>query len=246
MPNTNVLICSSLCLGFVFAAPGHADEHFPFWAEVSKESVNVRAGPNTNFAKVDKLSKGQRVLVLGRSYEWYKIQPLLSTEEYIRSDYLNLKKGEALGEVTGDNVNVRSAASADAASLGEVKKGTIVKVKAQAQGWTKLEPVEGTVAWVRQDFVQEAAVQSPAAVPAAVVSSFVSMRGKVEALVQAVQADVHYEIVMDDKSVFFLQDIPQIALFCSTVVDVEGDLVPDPQKKLMYPLLHIQKISLVV
>jgi hypothetical protein len=72
------------------------------------------------------------------------------------------------------------------------------------------------------------------------------MRGKVEALVQSPQAGVHYEIVLDDKSVFFLQDIPQISYFCNTVVDVEGAIVPDPQKKLMYPLLHINKIVLVL
>ena len=43
------IICSSVFLAFAFLTPGYADEHFPFLAEVSKESVNVRAGPNTNF-----------------------------------------------------------------------------------------------------------------------------------------------------------------------------------------------------
>ena len=64
--------------------------------------------------------------------------------------------------------------------------------------------------------------------------------------VQAPDADVHYEIVLDDKSVFFLQDIPQISFFCNTVVNVEGAVIPDPQKKFMYPVLHINKIELVL
>ena len=109
-------------------ASGFADEHFPFLAEVSKESVNVRAGPNTNFEKIDKLSKGSRVVVLGRSYEWYKIQPLPTTKAYIRSDYLNIIKGRGMAIVLGDNVNIRCSANSEAASLGEVKKGTLVKV----------------------------------------------------------------------------------------------------------------------
>ena len=68
MLNKIFTICSSVFLIFAFMAPGFADEHFPFLAEVSKESVNVRAGPNTNFEKIDKLNKGAKVVVLGRSY----------------------------------------------------------------------------------------------------------------------------------------------------------------------------------
>jgi SH3-like domain-containing protein len=268
MQNKISTICSSVFLMFVFMAPGHADEHFPFLAQVSKESVNVRAGPNTNFEKVDKLDKGVQVVVLGRSYEWYKVQPLPTIKEYIRSDYLSTLKGGGLALVSGDNVNVRSSASSDAASLGEVKKGTVVKVLGQVNGWSSLAPVAGTAAWVHQDFLQEIspdvpgslmiqAVQTPSAViteapevpvkvaPSA-VSPWVSMRGKVEVLVEPLRADVHYEIVLDDKSVFLLQDIPHLSDFCNTVVDLEGAVIPDPQKKLMYPLLHINKIVLVL
>src|SRR5580704_17173735 len=81
-------ICSSVFLIFAFMTPGFADEHFPFLAEVIKESVNVRAGPNTNFEKVDRLNRGTQVVVLGRSYEWFKVQPLPTTKAFIRSDYL--------------------------------------------------------------------------------------------------------------------------------------------------------------
>ena len=62
--------------------------------------------------------------------------------------------------------------------------------------------------------------------PSLPVSPWVSMRGTVEALVQAPDDDVHYEIVMDDKSVFYLQDIPQISFFANTVVTVEGGRSP--------------------
>jgi len=110
------MFCSSVFLIFAFMAPGFADEHFPFLAEVSKESVNVRAGPNTNFEKIDKLGKGQQLVVLGRSYEWYKIQPLPTTKVYIRSDYLRIKEGTGIGIVLGDNVNIRSSPNSDAAS----------------------------------------------------------------------------------------------------------------------------------
>jgi SH3-like domain-containing protein len=257
-------------------ASGFADEHFPFLAQVIKESVNVRAGPNTNFEKIDKLEKGSKVVVLGRSYEWYKIQPLPTTKSYIRSDYLNIIKGEGIALVLGDDVNIRCKADSGAASLGEVVKGTLVKVlkevKAdqktgniilgQVRGWCVLSPVAGTAVWIHQDFLKEISADVPAslliqtikrplapsvegpAVPSG-VSSLVSMRGTLKALVNP-QAGAHYEIVLDDKSVFYLQDMPQISFFCNTLVDIEGAIVPDPSKKFMHPLLHINKIALVL
>ena len=247
------ILCSSVFLIFVFLAPGFADEHFPFLAQVIKESVNVRAGPNTNFEKIDKLKKGATVVVLGRSYEWYKIQPLSTTKSYIRSDYLNITKGGDLAVVLGDNVNVRSSPNTDAASLGEVKKGTLVNVLEEVGGWSSLAPVPGTAAWVHQDFLKEISADVPASKAVlSGVSPWVSMRGTVEALInppappQAGQAGVHYEIVLENKSVFLLQDIPQISFFCNTLVDVEGAIIPDPQKKFMYPLLHINKVALVL
>ena len=278
----HIIFCPSVFLIFAFVLPGFADEHFPFLAQVIKESVNVRAGPNTNFEKIDKLNKGSKVVVLGRSYEWYKIQPLPTTKAYIRSDYLNILKG-GIAIVLGDNVNIRCSANSEAASLGEVKKGTQVKVLEEVRetggnqktgnlGWCRLEPVAGTAAWIHQDFLEEISADVPAAlliqeikgplaspvkaVPLGSHSPWVSMRGTVEALVQSPDEGVHYEIVLDNKSIFYLQDMPQLSFFCNTVVDVEGAIVPDPhsqtqaslrsQKKLMYPLLHINKIALVL
>lgn len=240
------IFCSSVFLIFAFLAPGFADEHFPFLAQVIKESVNVRAGPNTNFEKIDKLKKGAQVVVLGRSYEWVKIQPLPTTKSYIRSDYLNGTKKGGLAVVLGDNVNIRSSPSTDAASLGEVKKGTLVRVLEEAGGWSSLAPVAGTAVWIHQDFLKRISADVPA--PKTVsspVSPWVSMRGTLEALVNP-QADVHYEIVLENKSVFYLQDIPQLSFFCNTLVDVEGAIIPDPQKKFMYPLLRVNKIALVL
>src|SRR5208283_3713614 len=124
----HIIFCSLVFLIFAFIASGFADEHFPFLAQVIKESVNVRAGPNTNFEKIDKLNKGSRVVVLGRSYEWYKIQPLPTTKAYIRSDYLRVNAGSNVAEVIGDRVNVRASANSNAASLGELRKGILVKI----------------------------------------------------------------------------------------------------------------------
>lgn len=258
------IFCSSVFLVFALTVPGFADEHFPFLADVSKESVNVRAGPNTNFEKIDKLNKGTQVVVLGRSYEWYKVEPLSTIKEYIRSDYLKTEGGEDVAAVLGDNVNVRSSADSNAASLGEIKKGTLVKVLGQTNGWSLLAPVAGTAAWINQDFLKEISADVPASmliptvqmplenivnsppVPEKIIIQTVSLQGTLQPLSLIPSDDVHYEIAIDDKNVYYLQDIPKIALFANTVVTVEGTVIPDPQKKFMYPLVHINKIALVL
>ncbi|MDE1920073.1 MAG: SH3 domain-containing protein [Candidatus Omnitrophica bacterium] len=264
-----IILCSTGFLLSVFLAAGFAAEHFPYAAQVSRESVNVRSGPNINFEKVGQLNRGAKVVVLGRSYEWLKVQPPPQTKAYIRSDYLKMK-GDGVAEVSGDHVIVRCLPNTDSSSLGELRKGTLVRVLGTAQGWSLLAPVAGTAVWINQGFLKEISADVPpsllipavSSAPAAPVvapvapppakkapvaeSPWVSMRGTVEALVQPLAPDVHYEIVLDDKSVFLLQDIPRISYFCNTVVNVEGGVVPDPQKKLMYPLLHINKISLVL
>jgi uncharacterized protein YgiM (DUF1202 family) len=257
----HIILCSSVFLIFVFTTSGFADEHFPFLAEVSKESVNVRCGPNTNFDKIDKLSKGTRVVVLGRTYEWFKVQPLPTTKIYIRSDYLKMEAGSDVGIVIGDNVNIRSSPSSNAATLGEVKKDTLVRVAEQMQGWARLEPVAGTAAWIHQDFLKEVSADVPASM---LISSVqlppknvnyvvekkvierVSLQGTLELLTQARDADVHYEIAIDNKNIYYLQDIAQLSNFSNMVVAVEATVIPDPQKKFMYPLLHINKITLVL
>ncbi|MBF0511915.1 MAG: SH3 domain-containing protein, partial [Candidatus Omnitrophica bacterium] len=146
----HLIFCSSVFLAFAFMAEGFADEHFPFLAQVVKESVNVRAGPNTNFEKIDKLTKGAEVVVLGRSYEWYKIQPLPTTKLYIRSDYLKIKEGQDIAIVMGDKVNVRAGASSTSSALGQVRQGTMVTVLEDNQGWARIGPVRSTVDWVHQ------------------------------------------------------------------------------------------------
>ena len=181
--NKFLTYCSSAALSFLLVTPGLADEHYPFLALVLKDAVNVRSGPNTNYSKIDQLNKGNRVVVLGRSYDWLKIQPLPTTKAYIRADYLQFKEGSNIASVTGDNVNVRSAASSDSASLGEITKGVYVKVLEQTHGWCRLAPLPGTTAWVNQEFLKQISSTVPAylIIPAAQWSNVDSNNNQISA-----------------------------------------------------------------
>ena len=145
-------ICSFVFLIIGLGALGYADEHFPFPAQVTKESVNIRAGANTNFEKVDKLSIGAQVIVLGKSYDWYKVQLFKTAQAYIRADYLKVEEN-LTAQLIGDTVNIRAAANSDATSLGIVKKGELVKVIKQTNGWCQIEAPAESAGWIRKDFL---------------------------------------------------------------------------------------------
>ena len=149
---TFLRICSSVFLIFGLYALGYADEHFPFLAQVDKESVNVRAGANMNFEILDKLKRGAEVVVVGRSFDWYKVELLKTAQAYVRADYLQMRQN-LIAQITGDKVNIRARANSDSASLGQLRQDDLVKVIKQTNGWYQIEPPAQAAGWIRQDFL---------------------------------------------------------------------------------------------
>ena len=170
--NRVLVLCSLVFLCWA-SARGNADEHFPFLGETAKDAVHVRAGANTNFESLCKLGKGSRVVVVGRHYEWYAVQLPAAVGVYIRADYIK-EKGNSIGEITGDKVNIRARANSDSSSLGQLEQGELVKLieqvrppDGQADGWWKIEPPLAAQGWVRADLVSMTSATIPAAQPAA-------------------------------------------------------------------------------
>ena len=263
-----LLICSSVFLLIALITQGYADEHFPFLGEVSKESVNVRAGANTNFEKIDKLSRGAEVVVLAKNYEWYKVQLTTTAKAYVRADYLKMADGGLIAELAGNKVNVRASANSEATSLGQLPKGTFVKVVEQGNDWYRIEPPAGTFGWIHQDFITIKSTQvtpdlftKPIEPPPAVIKKeeppaavqvhaavVMTAKGLVEALPEPQATDVHYQLVVNGKPVYYLQDMPQLSNFAKAVVDIEGEIVTKSPQNTSdpIPLIHISKISLVL
>jgi len=60
--------------------------------------------------------------------------------------------------------------------------------------------------------------------------SVVSARGMVQLLPEsAASTDVHYELLVDGKPVYYLQDMPQMFRFAHTIVNVEDLSYPTPR-----------------
>ena len=120
----SVLLFSALILSATVCS---AEEHFPFVGEVSAKEVNIRAGQSTNFEIIYRLKKGDQILVLGKEFSWYKVQPPPGSVAFIHSKYLQLQ-GKDSGVVTADKVNLRAATNFNASVLAQVGKDTILTI----------------------------------------------------------------------------------------------------------------------
>ncbi len=251
------ILCSFVFLVLILTAQGYADEHFPFLGEASKPAVHVRAGANTNFESVDKLTKGAEVVVLGRSYEWYQVQLPAGASAFIRADYLKIHDG-SIGELIGDRVNVRARAASESSPLGQLKKGDLVKVLTKTNDWWRIEPPAGAVGWVHKDFLNVKSTEIPvqelrkplvadirpvkASEPSGPVPVPVSVQGKLMPVGQS-STDVHYQILVAGKPVYGIQDMPHLERFSGVVVRMDGTISSGDQS---IPVLHIKKITLVL
>lgn len=139
---------------FLVLAPAFAaQESFPFLAQAINERVNVRAGQSQNFEKLYQLEKGEEVIVVGKDFSWYKVQIPPSTYVYISDKYVRLVNSMG-GEIIGDRVNVRSSAKVESTILGQVEKGSRVRVLEKIPGWYKIAPPAQVFGWVADGLVK--------------------------------------------------------------------------------------------
>lgn len=225
---------------------GYANEQFPFLATVSKPSVNIRAGGNTNFERLAQLEKGDEIIVLGKVYDWYKIQLPATAKAYVRADYLKIGENPTTAELIGDNVNVRAAANSNSSSLAVLKKGDIVRTITLTNGWWQIQAPTQAVGWVRQDFLTFKSSNLKEAKPKAISKSLqtLEVKGKLVSL-SSPQGQIRYELLINDKPAYYVQSVPDIDRFKGAFVSINGLILSD-QNHPSYPVLHTINISLLL
>ena len=119
-------------------------------------SLRLRAEASTSSSIITMLNKDVTLAVLDTSTSgWYKVSYAGNTG-FVSADYLALDEDnifETYGRITGDAVNVRTAASTEADALGTVAKDTILTVNGLLDGWYDVTCESGTRGYIRSDFV---------------------------------------------------------------------------------------------
>lgn len=129
-----------------------AAEDFPFLAEIDVDSVNIRAGQNTNYEILTQVDKSAQLVVVGKNNDWYKVKLPDSAKNYISAKYVKILHS-GIGEVLGSDVRIRAGTLLNSTSLGKLNKGDKVRILDKVSDWYRIEPVEGTFGWVTEKFV---------------------------------------------------------------------------------------------
>ncbi len=129
-------------------------EFFPFVAQCNEADINIRAGQSTGFEKLGQLKLDEQVVVVDKSYSWYKIRLPKHAKSFITSEYVNLISS-IYGEVTAKRVNVRAGAGTNFSVLGQVNKGDRLNiVKHVDDEWYQIQPLDDSYGWVAEEFLK--------------------------------------------------------------------------------------------
>ncbi len=142
-----VLIILLLACGDGYAKD---QDYFPFIAEVTSDSLNVRSGQSENFERIFRLEQGDHVVVLTHSFSWYKIELPNGTSGFVSRQFID----QSTGRVTGDRVNVRSRNGGQATILCQVNKGDDIEILELIDDWYRIKPLEDCYGWVRQKYLK--------------------------------------------------------------------------------------------
>ncbi len=143
------LICLSLLLfcGFLLAK-----EECPFLGLVTNDNINVRAGANINFEVLCKLTANEKVVVVGKNYNWYKIILPKDAACYVNEKYVLIEESQGL--ITGNRINIRAKPNENSSILGQVNKGGKIKILKKVGEWYSIEPLENCFGWVHEKFLR--------------------------------------------------------------------------------------------
>jgi SH3-like domain-containing protein len=134
------------------AGPVRADAAGLYVGEISADRVYVRAGQHTNYEAVALLKKGDRVVVLAKSYSWLRIKVPPQSKAYINTQHVNYLSSD-IGEVKATRVNVRSAPSTESTILGKLERGRRFYIIENNNEWVSIKPVDELSGWIKEEYV---------------------------------------------------------------------------------------------
>lgn len=152
-----ILWISALLTGVVLAT--HPFEAKGAEGLVLNERVNVRARPSLTSEVICQLNTGSRVQILdsirsenpqpGEPKEWYRIQAPSQATLWVSSQYID----PDTHAVTASRLNVRVGKGTNFSVVGRIERNTIVKPIRSLAGWTAIQPLPGTEAYLAAEFV---------------------------------------------------------------------------------------------
>ena len=119
-------------------------------------SLRLREEASTSSKVLDVADKGEVVVVISKTGDWYKVNYNLQ-EGYMHEDYLDVSTREnaelGYGQITGSGVNLRSGPSTSYSVAAVSSQGDKCYIIGLNTGWYKVI-YNGTICYIRSDFVE--------------------------------------------------------------------------------------------
>ena len=130
---------------------------------VTADILNVRSGPSSNEEVLFDVKKDEQVKILETLNGWYKISNNINKEGWISSEYISIFDSEVRSnrssnyekkEVSVDNLNMRSGAGTSYRVITTLKKGSVVEVISESNGWSKIK-YDGRIGYVYDEYLED-------------------------------------------------------------------------------------------
>lgn len=128
---------------------------FNFVGEINATSVNVRSGPADSYYQTMKLTKGDKVIVVGHKFDWLKIVPPEGSFSYIAKVRV-VKNADGTGTVNGNDVLIKAGSSLNSLKLQPQTKldtGATVTIIGEAEEFYKIKPPADAYLYVSKRYV---------------------------------------------------------------------------------------------
>ncbi|TFL16822.1 SH3 domain-containing protein [Jannaschia formosa] len=126
-------------------------------AENEEGYLNLRSGPGTQHAIVEKMRPGDRVTVLEEMGKWARIRTPRGAQGWASLDYLDRAAPsgtEVLYVAQGSAwLNLRAAPGTDAAILRRMYPGDRLEPLSREGDWLRIRHVSGAVGWAHGDYL---------------------------------------------------------------------------------------------
>lgn len=122
-----------------------------FTGKVTKNKVRMRQGASLDAAIVRELNKGELLIVVGETDEFYAVQPPADIKGYIFRTFVLDNK------VEGNRVNVRLAPNTEAAVIAQVGSGDPVNgmISPLNSKWLEIAPPTSTRFYVAKEYLDK-------------------------------------------------------------------------------------------
>ena len=215
------------------------EQYLPVYATVLTDKVNIRAGGGLNFEILGQLNKGNRIVVLGEEYGWYKLKLPKHAAVFVHKDYV-----EETGTVTANKLRVRAGSGINFNVLGILRKGEVVDILNREGDWLKIAPPDNCIGWIKEEHLK---LSEDKFVPAKYEShqarkkKKIEVRGTIDDLGKIVNRPGTHKLVKGKKILYYLKSKGvDLNSYIYQKVYVIGNLIH--LKNSPYPLIDVEEI----